>query len=57
MNNLLHSIFRSVDLQIEGISITQNPTTYAYKPFFEIPLGYTEEAKAGFSNSVLWYND
>ena len=56
MNYLLHSIFRSVYLQNEGTSITQNPTTYAYKAFFET-LGCIEEAKVGFLNSVLCYNE
>ena len=57
VNNLLHSIFRTVDLEIEGKSITQSPQTYAYKAFFESYLGYTLDAKSGVLSSSLFYND
>jgi hypothetical protein len=33
VNNFLHSIFKQVDLEIEGKSITLAPQTYAYKAF------------------------
>ena len=57
VNNLLHSLFRSIDLEIEGKTVTQTPQTYAYKAYFETLFGYTEEAKVGYLTSSFWYND
>ena len=57
VNNLLHSLFRSVDLEIEGKSVTQAPQTYPYKAYFETLLGFTDEAKKGYLSSSFWYDD
>ena len=57
VNNLLHSLFRTIDLEIEGKSITQSPQTYAYKAYFESLLGFTDEAKKGYLSSAMWFND
>lgn len=56
-NNLMHSLFRTVELEIEGKSVTQSPQTYAYKAYFETMLGFCEEAKDGYLCGVTWYND
>ena len=57
VNNLLHSLFRTVDLEIEGKSINQAPQTYAYKAYFESMLGFTDEAKLGYLTAAGWFND
>ena len=57
VNNFLHSIFKQVDLEIEGKSITLAPQTYAYKAFFETLLGFTEDAKNSYLSASGWYND
>ena len=57
VNNLLHSLFRTIDLEIEGKSINQAPQTYAYKAYFETLLGFTDEAKLGYLSAAGWYND
>jgi hypothetical protein len=57
VNNLLHSLFKQVDLEIEGKSITLAPQTYAYKAFFETFLGYTKDAKESFLTASGWYDD
>ena len=57
VNNLLHSIFKQVDLEIEGKSITLAPQTYAYKAFFETLLGFTKDAKDSYLTASGWYND
>ena len=45
VNNLLHSLFKAVDFEINGKSITLNPQTYAYKAYFETNLGYPSDAQ------------
>ena len=57
VNNLLHSLFKTVDLEIEGKSVTQSPRTYAYKAYFETLLGYADEAKKGHLSGSMWYDD
>ena len=57
VNNLLHSLFRTVDLEIEGKSINQAPQTYAYKAYLETLLGFTDEAKLGYLSAAGWYDD
>src|ERR1700759_141395 len=41
VNNFLHSVFKCINLEIEGKSVTMSSQTYAYKAFFENYLGYT----------------
>ena len=57
VNNLLHSLFKTVDLEIEGKSVTQSPQTYSYKAYFETLLGYADEAKKGHLSGSMWYDD
>ena len=50
VNNLMHSLFSSIDMQIDGKSITQNPQTYAYKAYFETSLGYSHDARSSVNS-------
>ena len=43
--NLMHSLFRTVTLSINGKQIIQSPSLYAFKAYFETLLGYSENAK------------
>src|SRR5258708_16117935 len=56
-NNLLHSLFRSVDVEIAGKSITKSPQTYAYKAYLETALGYTEDAKLSHLTASGFFPD
>jgi len=54
---LLHSMFRQIDLEIAGKSITLSPQTYAYKSRFEFDLGFTNDAKISHLTAAGAYND
>lgn len=57
VNNLMHSLFKQIDLEIDGKSISHSPQTYAYKAYFETLLGFTKDAKDSHLSSVGYYND
>jgi hypothetical protein len=57
VNNLLHSIFKNIDLEIEGRSLCKSENTYPYKAYLENFLGFSETTKAGFLSSVGWYDE
>src|SRR5882724_6240013 len=56
-NTLLHSLFRTVDIEIGGKSLTQNPQTYPYKAYFETYLGFSEESKVGYLSAIGFFVD
>lgn len=43
--NLMHSLFRSVSLSINGKQIVNSPSLYAFKALFEASLGFSKVAK------------
>ena len=57
VNNFLHSLFKTVDLEINGKSITLNPQTYAYKAYLETALGYTRDAQRGYLAAQGYFID
>ena len=57
VNNLLHSIFKNIHLDIDNKNITRTPPTYAYKSYFENLLGFTETSKVGYMSAQGWIND
>jgi len=57
VNTLLHSLFRTVNLEISRKSVTMSPQTYSYKAYFETILGYTLEAKQGYLDSAGAFDD
>jgi hypothetical protein len=57
VNNLLHSLFKQVEMEIDGKSITLAPNTYGFKAYFETLLGYTDDAKKSFLTASLWHED
>ena len=57
VNNLLHSLFKNVHLDIDNKSVTRSSPTYAYKAYFESLLGFTELSKSGFMSSQGWISN
>jgi hypothetical protein len=57
VNYLLHSMFRQIDFEIAGKSITLSPQTYAYKARFEYDLGFTDDAKKSHLTAAGAYDD
>jgi hypothetical protein len=57
VNNLLHSIFKQIDVKINNKQITNSPQTYAYKAFFETLFGYTHDAKLTHLTASGWIDD
>src|SRR5277367_1800611 len=57
VNYFLHSLFKQVDLEIDGKSITLSPQTYAYKAYFESLLGFTKDAKESYLSASGYYID
>lgn len=52
--NLLHSLFRTVTLAINGKQIILSPSLYSFKAYIETLIGCTAEAKGGHLDSVGW---
>ena len=44
VNNLLHSLFQSIDVYINGVKQTESNTLYAYRAYLEKLLGYEKQA-------------
>ena len=44
VNNLLHSLFQSIDVYINGVKQTESNTLYAYRAYIEKLLGYEKQA-------------
>lgn len=54
VNNLLHSMFKQVELEIGGKEVTMGNSTYAYRAYLETLLGFSSNAKKSHLTSVLW---
>lgn len=57
INNLLHSLFKQVDLYLNGILVTQSTGTYSFKSMFETLLNYNPAAKKSHLTGGLYYKD
>ena len=57
VNNLLHSLFKNIHLDIDNKNVTKSTPTYSYKAYFESLLGFTEASKCGYMSSQGWYSD
>ena len=55
-NNLLHTLFRSMTIQINGKEI-EHEANYAYKAYLATTLNYGKEAKDTHLRSSYWIND
>ena len=57
VNNFLHSLFRQVDVYLNGKQVTPAMGTYAYRSYLETLLNYDVSAKQSQFSSALYYKD
>ena len=57
VNNLLHSLFRQVDVYLNGKQVIPAMGTYAYRSYIETLLNYDVSAKESQFSSALYYKD
>ena len=57
VNNFLHSLFRQVDVYLNGKQVTPAMGTYAYRSYIETLLNYDASAKQCQFSSALYYKD
>ena len=57
VNNFLHSLFRQVDVYLNGKQVTPAMGTYAYRSYIETLLNYDVSAKQSQFSSALHYKD
>ena len=57
VNNFLHSLFRQVDVYLNGKQVTPAMGTYAYRSYIETLLNYDVSAKQSEFSSALYYKD
>ena len=57
VNNFLHSLFRQVDVYLNGKQVTPAMGTYAYRSYIETLLNYDVSAKEFQFSSALYYKD
>ena len=55
--NFLHSLFRQVDVYLNGKQVTPAMGTYAYRSYIETLLNYDVSAKQSQFSSALYYKD
>ena len=57
VNNFLHSLFKQVDVYLNGKQVTPAMGTYAYRAYIETLLNYDASAKESQFTSALYYKD
>ena len=57
VNNLLHSLFKQVDVFLKEKQVTQATGTYAYRAYLETLLNYSPAAKKSQLMASLYYKD
>ena len=57
VNNFLHSLFRQVDVYLNGKQVTPAMGTYAYRSYIETLLNYDASAKNSQLSSALYFKD
>ena len=57
VNNFLHSLFKQVDVYLNGKQATPAMGTYAYRSYIETLLNYDVSAKKSQFSSALYYKD
>ena len=57
VNNFLHSLFRQVDVYLNGKQVTPAMGTYAYRAYLETLLNYDDSAKKSQLTSAMYYKD
>ena len=57
INNFLHSLFKQVDVYLNGKQVTPAMGTYAYRAYLETLLNYDVSAKGSQLTSAMYYKD
>ena len=57
VNNFLHSLFKQVDVYLNGKQVTPAMGTYPYRAYIENLLNYDASAKESQFSSALYYKD
>ena len=57
VNNFLHSLFKQVDVYLNGKQVTPAMGTYAYRAYIETLLNYDVSSKKSQFTSALYYKD
>ena len=57
VNNFLHSLFKQVDVYLNGKQVTPAMGTYPYRAYIETLLNYNVSAKESQFSSALYYKD
>ena len=57
VNNFLHSLFKQVDVYLNGKQVTPAMGTYAYRFYIETLLNYDVSAKKSQLSSALYFKD
>ena len=57
VNNFLHSLFKQVDVYLNGKQVTPAMGTYAYRAYMETLLNYDVSAKKSQLSSALYFKD
>ncbi len=57
VNNFLHSLFKQVDVYLNGKQVTPAMGTYAYRAYMETLLNYDVSAKKSQLTTALYYKD
>ena len=55
VNNFLHSLFKQVDVYLNGKQVTPAMGTYPYRAYIETLLNYDASAKESQFTSALYY--
>ena len=55
-NYLLHTLFQSLDIEINGIEV-EHESNYAYRAYLETLLNHGTEAKSTHLATSMWYNN
>ena len=54
VNNLLHSLFDRIDLEVNQTRLVMSPTNYAYRAYLEKLLGFSNTVKDGYLSCCMW---
>ena len=57
VNNFLHSLFKQVDVYLNGKQVSPAMGTYAYRSYIETLLNYDVSAKKSQLSSAMYYKD
>lgn len=57
IQNMLHSLFKHVQLEINGKQLVNMPQVYPYRAYIECLLGFTNDAKKTQLSAAGWFND